>query len=143
LDKTSVMAYFCMYGDEFPLSKVSEILKIGPTKSYSKGDAVVRPDNGNLVSTVTNYRKETAWEYSTGYQESVDISIQLDMLLEVLENKVSELKGLHEEYKVTYKFMIVIRIENNEKPAMYLDQRFINFAHAIKADVDFDLYIFS
>jgi hypothetical protein len=40
-------------------------------------------------------------------------------------------------------FVIVIQVENNEKPAMHLESRFIDFASSIGAEVDFDLYIYS
>jgi hypothetical protein len=143
MDKTSVMAYFSIFGDDFPLDKVTQILNIEPTRSYKKGEVIVRPKNDNVIITTINYRKETAWKLSTGYQESTDINDQLYLLLDTLENKVSELIRIKDEYKVSFTIMIVINIENNEKPAMYLEQRFISFVHTINAGVDFDLYIFS
>ncbi|GGF95309.1 hypothetical protein GCM10010916_10840 [Paenibacillus abyssi] len=143
MDKTSVMAYFSIFGDDFPLDKVTQILNIEPTRSYKKGEVIVRPKNDNVIITTTIYRKETDWELSTGYQESTDINDQLYLLLDTLENKVSELIRIKDEYKVSFTFMIVINIENNETPAMCLEQRFISFVHTINAGVDFDLYIFS
>ncbi|MFC3343425.1 DUF4279 domain-containing protein [Paenibacillus abyssi] len=137
------MAYFSIFGDDFPLDKVTQILNIEPTRSYKKGEVIVRPKNDNVIITTTIYRKETDWELSTGYQESTDINDQLYLLLDTLENKVSELIRIKDEYKVSFTFMIVINIENNETPAMCLEQRFISFVHTINAGVDFDLYIFS
>ena len=61
LDKTQVMVYFCLYGDEFPIDYVTETLEIEPTKTYKKGEVIVRPHNPNVISMKTLYRKETAW----------------------------------------------------------------------------------
>ncbi|GMK44255.1 hypothetical protein PghCCS26_13820 [Paenibacillus glycanilyticus] len=116
---------------------------IEPTESYNKGDVIVRPKNENIINTTVKYRKETAWILSSGYQESYDINDQLGLLLDTLESKIIELKRIQTDYKVSYKFEIVINIENNQKPAIYLERRFISYAHSINADVDFDLYILS
>ncbi|MGF9713722.1 DUF4279 domain-containing protein [Paenibacillus naphthalenovorans] len=104
------------FGDDFPLKEVTQLLSIDPTESYNKGDIIVRPKNDNVTNMTVNYRKETAWILSSGYQESFDISDQLYLLLDFLEDKVNELKRIQDEYKVSYKFIIVINIENNEKP---------------------------
>ncbi len=37
--------------------------------------------------------------------------------------------------------MVVIQVENNESPAMYLQKEIINFASSIQAEIHFDLYI--
>ena len=39
--------------------------------------------------------------------------------------------------------MIVIQVENDEKPAMYLQKNIIDFASLIQAEIQFYLYIFS
>ncbi|WP_317979319.1 DUF4279 domain-containing protein [Paenibacillus glycanilyticus] len=137
------MAYFSISGDSFPVNEVSKLLCIEPTESYNKGDVIVRPKNENIINTTVKYRKETAWILSSGYQESYDINDQLGLLLDTLESKIIELKRIQTDYKVSYKFEIVINIENNQKPAIYLERRFISYAHSINADVDFDLYILS
>ncbi|MEK4031343.1 DUF4279 domain-containing protein [Pseudobacillus sp. FSL P4-0506] len=51
MDKTQVMVYFTLYGDEFSIDYVTETLEIEPTKTYKKGDVIVRPLNQNITST--------------------------------------------------------------------------------------------
>lgn len=145
LDKTKVMAYFSATGDEFPLEIVTDILAIEPTETYKKGDIIERTNNHNLVSTSNKIRrrKGTKWTLSTGYQESYDINNQLNPILKSLEGKTKELKQLKEKYSLDFNFMIVIQVENNEKPAMYLQNNIIDFASLIQAEIHFDLYIFS
>ncbi|MGO4270955.1 DUF4279 domain-containing protein [Paenibacillus sp. TAF58] len=135
------MAYFSIFGDSFHVNEVTQLLGIEPTESYNIGDVIVRPKNVNVISSTIRYRKETFWELSSAYQESYVINDQLFYLSDTLETKVGELNKNRDEYNVTFKFMVVIKIENNEKPAMYLTHRFISFAYSINAFVDFDLYI--
>ncbi|WP_232713349.1 DUF4279 domain-containing protein [Bacillus xiapuensis] len=40
-------------------------------------------------------------------------------------------------------FFSVIQIRNHEKPAMYLESKFIRFVDSIGAEIDFDLYVYS
>ncbi|MFD4820914.1 DUF4279 domain-containing protein [Peribacillus butanolivorans] len=137
------MAYFSVFGDEFPLEVVTDILGIEPTKTYKKGDIIEKINNPNLVSTKIRRRKETDWTLSTGYQESYDINNQLNTILKSLEGKTKELKQLKEKYSLEFLFMIVIQVENDEKSAMYLQKNIIDFASLIQAEIHFDLYIFS
>ena len=140
LDKTQVMVYFSLYGDEFPIDFVSETLKIEPTKAYKKGEVIVRPHNPNVISTKTIYRKETAWELSTGYQESYDVKEQMAEIVEPLKNKVTIINQLKAKYKLECKIFIVIIMENGYTPGLYLDNEQIEFANSVKAEIDIDLY---
>lgn len=135
------MAYFNVTGDIFPVEAISDALNIEPTKTYKKGDVVERLDNPNLVSTKNLYRKRTDWTLSTGYQESYDINDQLHVILKSLEGKTEQLKQLKKKYDLQFLFMVVIQVENNESPAMYLQKEIINFASSIQAEIHFDLYI--
>ncbi len=108
LDKTQVMVYFCLYGDEFPIDYVTETLETEPTKTYKKGEVIVRPHNPNVISTKTLYRKETAWELSTVYQESYDVKEQMDQILGPLKNKAAILNQVKAKYKLECKIFIVI-----------------------------------
>ena len=60
-----------------------------------------------------------------------------------LEGKENELNRLKQKYDLAYRFIIVIQIENNEKPVIFLDSSFIHFANLIGAEVELDLNIFS
>lgn len=135
------MAYFRAIGDIFPVEAITDALSIEPTRSYKKGDVVARHDNSNLVSTKTLYREETAWTLSTGYQQSYDINNQLYVILKSLEEKTEQLKQLKKKYDLQFLFMVVIQMENNESPAMYLQKDIIDFASSIQAEIHFDLYI--
>lgn len=143
MEKTNVKVYFSAKADDFSIEYFTNVLGIRPTRAYKKGEAINRPSNPNVTSTGTHYRQYTSWELGTDYEQSYDISEQLDFVLNQLEGKEELLNQVRENYELAYRFTIVIQIENNEKPAMYLDRRFIHFADSIGADVDFDLYVYS
>lgn len=133
MDKTQVMVYFCLYGDEFPTEKVSERLKVAPTNTYTKGDLI---SNRSSVC----YRKETNWEIGTGYQNSVDVNEQLNQIAAKLQDKVSEIIDIKKEFAIECKFFIVIKIENGIAPSLFLNKNIIKLAAIMEAEFDFDLY---
>lgn len=140
LDKTQVMVYFSLYGDEFPIDYVTETLEIEPTETHKKGDTIVRPFNRKVTSTKTHYRLETAWELSTGYQESFDVKEQMDQIFGQLKSKSAKINQLKTEYELECHFSIVIIMENGYTPSLHLDNEQIEFANSIKAEFDIDLY---
>lgn len=46
-------------------------------------------------------------------------------------------------FSQTGRYVIVINVENNEKPVILLNSSVIDFTHLIKAEFDFDLDIYS
>lgn len=132
-DKTQVMVYFSLYGDEFPTKKVTERLKINPTNTYIKGELI---SNRSSVC----YRKETNWEIGTGYQDSIDVNEQLNQIAGKIQDKVSEIIDIKKEFAIDCKFFIVIKIEEGLAPSLYLNKNIIKLAASMEAEFDFDLY---
>lgn len=131
MSKTQVMVYFNLFGDEFPIDEVTKKLGVTPSLTYKKGD-IIPPRN--------SYRKETAWELSSDYQESCDVKEQMDQVMEPLKNQAFIINQIKEDYKLECKFFIVIIMKNGDTPALYLDSEQIEFANGIKAEFDIDLY---
>ena len=125
--------YFSLYGDEFSLDEVTEKLKVIPTETYKRGDLI--PNR----STV-HYRKETSWDLGTGYQNSLEVNKQLQEILDKLQNKILIINEIKETYSLECKLFIVIKIENGNTPALYMDREIIKFASSIEAEIDLDLY---
>lgn len=134
MDKTTVMIEFSIYGENFEHKYITKLLGIMPSEAYSKGELI---RNGRVT------RKETAWTISTGYEVSIDINEQLEKIIFILEGKLDKLVELKNNLRLNMLFMIVVKIENNEIPALYLRKEFIHFADKIDAEVGFDIYIYS
>lgn len=63
--------------------------------------------------------------------------------MSLLEFKTEKLVELKDKLCVSMLFMIVVKIENNETPAMYFKKPFIHFLSRIDAEVGFDVYVYS
>ncbi len=134
MDKTTVMIEFSIYGDNFEPDYITNHLGIRPSETYLKGELI---RNGRIA------RKETAWTLSTGYEVSTDINVQLKKLMLLIENKLDKLETLKDKIHINMLFMVVVKIENKEAPAMYLEKPFIDFLGKLEAEVGFDIYIYS
>lgn len=134
MDKTQVMVYFSFFGDNFPLDTVTKKLEITPTETYIKGDVI--PNR-----SIAHYRKETSWDLGTGYQDSLDANDQIQQIVNKLHGKASLINEIKENYSIECKFIIVIKIENGNTPALYLNKDIVKFASDIEAEFDMDLYV--
>ncbi|QIZ08141.1 DUF4279 domain-containing protein [Priestia megaterium] len=140
MNKTQVKVYFSLYGDDFPIDYVTESLGIEPTNTYKMGDSIVRKHKTNVVLNKAQFRKETAWELGTDYQESYDVKEQLDQIIRPLKNKATLINQLKSKYNLECDFSIVIIIENGDTPSLHIDNEQIEFTNIIKAEFDIDLY---
>jgi hypothetical protein len=133
MDKTNLMVEFSVIGENFNPDIITKELQIEPTEYYLKGDKSKR----------NTERKETCWYISTGYVNTLYVSDVLSPILEKLKDKGEKLNDLKNQFDLTYKFFIVVKIENGQVPAIYLDSKVIEFANSVKAEFDFDMYIYS
>ena len=133
MDNTNIMVEFRILSDDLNPKVITEKLLIEPNQYWMKGENI---KNRDLK------REYSCWIISTGYEESLDINSQLFKMLNLLKSKKKDLQYLRDKYSLEYRFDIVINIENNEKPAIFLNSEVIGFANDIKAEFDFDIYIY-
>ncbi|MDK8182627.1 DUF4279 domain-containing protein [Paenibacillus sp. UMB4589-SE434] len=133
MEKTNIKAEFIITGDAFDPNIITRELAIPPTGQYKNGDKV---EGRNVI------RQECCWFLTVDYEESYDINDQLQKLIKVLENREKKLVDLQNIYSLNFTFSFSIRIENNETPAISIEREVVSFANKIKAEFDFDLYIF-
>ena len=127
------MAEFSIIGDIFPLETVTDELGISPNATYMKGERI---RNTEMM------QKETCWVWSTGYEESVDIDTQVSQVVDKFEKSLDRLDSLKQQFNLEYRLSVVINIQNDEKPAIYLSRETIKFISRIESDFDCDLYAY-
>lgn len=132
-ETTTVKAEFIMVGENFPINEVTQVLQLEPSEAYNRGD----------FSKSMKQRLESCWSISTPYESSIDINIQLLKVIEKIKPKQNVLMYLKDQYSLQFMFMIVINIEDNDKPAVYLEVDTIHFSSAIGASINFDYFIYS
>jgi hypothetical protein len=140
LEKTNVKVYFSLYGDQFPIDHISKELNLRPTHSHTMGELISRKNNFNIAQTIKHIRKETVWELSTEYEESLDVTVQLNKILKQLLGKEEKIVELSNKYKLECKFMIVIRMNDGFTPALIINKEIIEFTNKIDAEIECDLY---
>lgn len=133
MDKSNVMVEFIITGEKLNPNLVTKKLEINPHKFWGKGDSI----QGKGIT-----KKDSCWIISSGYEESLDINEQLDKILDQISSKTQILKKIKTVYDLDFLFAIVVNVENNEKPAMYFNSKFIEFASDIKSEFYIDLYIY-
>ena len=132
MDNTNINVEFRIIGDKFDLFEITNLLDITPSKTWSIDDEVHQTGKKHTY---------TCWAFSTGNEETLDINTQLNKVYECFINKVDILVKLKEKYNLEYCIDIIVIVENNEEPAMYLEPDLLRFAANIGARIDFDLYI--
>lgn len=134
MDVSNVKVEFTMSGEVyFKPDEITKKIGITPTYVREKGE-ILR--NGNIFPL-------SEWGIETEYIESLDINDQLSIITEQLKDKVVIINEICTLYNLKCTFVIVVNIEQEEKPAMYFDSEFIQFAASINADIGFDLYFYS
>jgi len=134
MDSTLVNAQFILVGRNFNPNFISDCLSLEANEFGIEGEDTQFP---NLV------HKESFWQIQTGYQESYDVNEQLNQLVYRIEPVKSQLRLLITDLNLRAEFSIVIKIENGEKPAIYLTKSMIGLLYEIPAEIDFDIYILS
>ncbi|ATM97344.1 Uncharacterised protein [Yersinia frederiksenii] len=134
MGKTTVLAYFSIYGDSFDVDDVTRKLCLQPNEVRIKGSI---PDGRKRPSI------ETSWKLSTDDEVSHDINEQLDKIISLLDGKENELRYVKSKYNVNFIFSFVVKIENGEKPGMSFTTEKLAFISKIGAEIDIDLYIYS
>ncbi|WP_392562464.1 DUF4279 domain-containing protein [Orbus sturtevantii] len=134
MDKTTVSVSFSIYGDDFDLNNVIKRMKIKPTETRVKG---IVPEGRQRESI------QTCWTISTKEEFSFDINQQLDSIITLLQPEKNALLKIRDDFQVKFVFTVLIKIENNYKPAIYFETKTLDFINGISAEIDIDYYIYS
>ena len=136
LSKTNIKVEFRIIGDDYSPDEITSKIGIIPSSKFQKGDKYVR----NKKEAIYKY---SCWTISTDYEESFDVSLQIDKIISILYPQKNSLVKLKNQYKIEYMLEAVINIENGETPGMYIKSDIIKFLNDIHAELDLDLYILS
>jgi hypothetical protein len=141
MDQTNIMTYFEIRGDDFPVEYVTERLGSNPSRSYKKGDEIIRTSNSNVISTQKRYRTYTSWQIGTDYIETLYGNEQAKKVIAPLLNKINDLLEIKEKYDCQFVLIQVPIIEHGLSPALGYDKEIIDFCSEIGASIEIDLYV--
>lgn len=131
MEKTQVKVEFYITSKELSVSEMVNLLKCEGDFSGDKNDVL---KNGCL-------RGESFIEFSTEYEDSLDICEQYNKVLVRIESIKKNILPVLEEGKVWCHVCIVIKVENGDTPAMIINNQFINLLNEMRAEIEFDMYV--
>lgn len=131
---TKIKLIFAIFGDLLNPKLFTEITKLSPTSIGFKGDPI---PNRKLGLT----RKETHWEYSFGYIETLFFDDIANLFVERFSPHIEDIAKYINENSLETKVYIVAEIVNDEKPAIYFDKKFMGLVVKMNGEIDIDLYI--
>jgi hypothetical protein len=133
MENTKIKLSFSVFGDSFDPELLDEIVGIENTSYHRKGEII--PNRPNLC------RKETHWEFSTGFVQSLHFDEVSEELVDVLEKKAELILNYVNHYRLEVKLFVVIKIVGDNKPSVYMDKRFLHLMNLFNAEIDMDLYL--
>ena len=136
MNNTTIKSALIIAGDYFDIEEVTKTLNIIPTEKCVKGHVIRLTNSGKEVIA-----KDTYWIYSLE-EEELYLSIQLNKLYDIFYDKIDKIKALKDKYDLIIKFDVVINIENNRTPGIYIDKHIVDFASKLEAVFDIDMYVY-
>lgn len=133
---SKVKVFFCLSSikDNIDFKIITEKLKIKPTSVRKKSDF---PKQSIDLGIALN-----EWIICTKNDDCcMSISKKIDNIQNLFFGKEDCLKTLVKDYELTCTFSVIINVEKNEYPEMFLTKENIKFMSQINAEIGFDLYI--
>lgn len=132
MNNTNVRVDFRIMGDNYNTEEITKVLGVTPTITWNAGE---------LINNTNKRHSYTAWVFSTGVEETLDINTQLKKIEQTLLPKLDKLHWLKNQYDLDFSLDIVIIIENESPPAIYFENSILNLVSNIEARIDIDTYI--
>jgi hypothetical protein len=129
--KPRIKIEFYITGEKINPDEISRILGILPSYTRIKGD--YNPNKSIQYQA-------SLWSIETEYYESYDIREQINMIMEVLKNKIEILNKIKHEFQAEFRFVIVVEIPKSGGPIISFDIPFIQFASEIGSEIGIDYY---
>lgn len=136
MEKTSIYAYIKFMGNnDFPLEALTESLGVKPTSTWKVGDRV------NKHTPLERFY--TCWKYESEKLETLDPEDVLRPLLDLFKLKVDIINQLKEQLDLEVQIELVIEIKNGQTPSLVIYPELSDFAAAINALIDIDMYVYT
>ena len=138
---TQIKIILTIFGDLLIPEKFTELISIIPTNFWNKGDKI--PPRKGLIrkDSKVPLRKESAWEYSTGFIKTLDseeVSKQIDT---VFGDKIVFLKQYIKENNLEVVLNVIVEIVDHHIPSIHFNKKMIQLCNELNAEIDIDMYL--
>jgi hypothetical protein len=132
------------FADYFEPNELTKLIGIQPTGFWFKGDELpsLNEDFWAKTDKPKPTRKETCWEYETGYVETYEIDDLSKPLLDIFEPHTESIVKFMKANNLKSKLSVVAVWDFVEStPALGASKRLIKFLSKIDGWIDEDLYV--
>ena len=130
---TRVRTELMIEGERIEPEIVTKKLEMTPDIIHKKGEML---KNNRM-------RKNGSWGIKQEFEESYDISIQLNKLIELVKGKEDKIREIKEYYDGIIIVSVVIEVENSEVPGIVIENRISALMAKLGAEIDIDIYLLS
>jgi len=130
---TRVRTELVIEGERIEPEIVTKKLEMTPDIIHKKGEML---KNNRM-------RKNGSWGIIQEFEESYDISIQLNKLIELVKGKEDKIREIKEYYDGIIIVSVVIEVENSEVPGIVIENRISALMAKLGAEIDIDIYLLS
>jgi|SRR5690606_9754450 len=130
---TKIKLVLLIFGEEIDLTSLTNVMKLTPTNYWEKGDKIL----GRKRELI---RKESCWELDFKFVNTLYLDEVTDQVVMKLSNNLNSISNYIKENKLQTKFNIIVEINDNEKPALYLNKSFLKVVSRMNSEIDIDLY---
>jgi len=128
--------------DDFLIPEdLSSYINLLPSSSWKKGDTIPIHKGMSEINQSVHLRKESLWEYSTGFVETLffeEVSTKIEI---TLIDKISKLQEYIKRSKLSVSINIIVEIVDEQVPSLHFNLSFINMVNKLGAEIDIDTYI--
>ncbi|MFD1032645.1 DUF4279 domain-containing protein [Metaplanococcus flavidus] len=145
MEKTSSYTYFAIKSNGtsdsgfvafekgiFNPEDITRVLEIQPFRSWAYGDK-------RIDGSEYHFSNWSAEESDIG---RLDVEAQCRGTIKNLKNKIPQLKGIKEQYDVSFVLTIVPSIHGEEQPYMSFNEEVIEFCYLTGTTISVDMYIY-
>lgn len=125
---------FCITSDSADLEKISEVLKLTPSRSRRKDEWPQASIKAGIACD--------SWEINTEKITSMSVDAECNKMIDILKGKEEVIQSLSTELNMRMHFEVVIHMNTNKTPVISLGDATISFLAAINADIGFDVYTY-
>lgn len=136
MERTKIKLDFAVFGGHLDPKQFDKEMKLDSTEYWYAGDLI--PEM-NVKLT----RKETAWHYTVGFVETLDIEDVIDIFIDNIGVKIDFVSDYLNKSNAEAKFYFVIETWNEESPSVYFNTKFLSLINGLKAEIDVDLYYYN
>ncbi|MDL2283066.1 DUF4279 domain-containing protein [Odoribacter sp. OttesenSCG-928-G04] len=140
-DRTQIKLILSIFGEYFSIDELTNLMKIKPTQTWTKGDIIPLPQGLCRKDNSTRIREYTNWEFSIGFIETLDFEDVSKCFEDIFENKIIILKNYIQEKGIEAVMNIIVEVYDNQSPGIHLNSQIIKISRALNAEIDIDLYI--